>query len=72
MQTLRIGSTETLVFFDRSSNTNIIQGKLASRENVQCVSDKSIQLSVVGGSMVRSKYGSYRLNLGPTEDSTFH
>ena len=72
MQTIRIGSTDALVFFYRGSNTYIIKGSIPVEEGLQCISAKPTALSVVGGSKVRREYGMYLFNLGPTENSEYH
>ena len=72
MQTVRIGKSECLVFFDRGANTNLIKGELASKENLQQVSKKTTSLTVVGGTSIRTEYGTYRFALGPTEKGEFH
>ena len=63
---------QSLVFFDRGSNTHVIKGSLAIKEGLQCISDKPTALSVVGGSKVRTEYGMYQFNLGPTENREYH
>ena len=71
MQTIRIGSTDTLVFFYRGSNTHIIKSSVAVEENLQCISANPTELSVVGGSKVRTGYGTYWFNLGSTESGEY-
>ena len=46
MQTIKIGSTDTLVFFDPVSNTHIVKGSLAAEEGLQCITAKPTALSV--------------------------
>ena len=72
MQTVRIGGSEALIFFDRGANIHIIDGSLAEREGLQVVSDIPTSLTVVGGNKVRSQHGTYRFNLGPGENGEFH
>ena len=68
MQTIKIGSSEALVFFDRGANIHIIDGSLAEKEGLQKVSNDPTNLTVVGGSKVRSNHGAFRFNLGPGEN----
>ncbi len=39
MQTIKIGSSEALVFFDRGANIHIIDGLLAEKEGLQKASE---------------------------------
>ena len=57
MQILKIGNSEVLAFFDSGANVNLIDGDLATCENLQCISDKPTSLSVVGGNQIRTEYG---------------
>ena len=68
MQTIRIGGSYVLVFFDRGANIHIIDGSLAERE----VSSSSTSLTVVGGDKVVSDHGTFRFNLGPGDNDEFH
>ena len=72
MQTIKIGSTESLVFFDRGANIHIIDGSLAEREGLQKVSSDPTSLTVVGGNRVKSNHGTFRFNLGPGDKGEFH
>jgi len=72
MQTVRIGNSDALIFFDRGANIHIVDGTLAEREGLQRVSSNPTSLTVVGGNKVRSKHGTYRFNLGPGEKGEFH
>ena len=72
MQTIKIGSSEALVFFDWGANIHIIDGSLAEKESLQKVSSSPTSLTVVGGSKVRSNHGTYRFNLGPGEKGEYH
>ena len=46
MQTIRIGGSEVLVFFDRGANVHIIDGALAEKEGLQKVSSSPNALTV--------------------------
>ena len=72
MQTLRIGSSECLTFFDPGANTHLIDGNIASKEGLQVISDKTSAIRVVGGSEIKTERGTYRFNLGPGEDKVYH
>ena len=72
MQTIKIGESEVLVFFDGGANIHIIDGSLAEKEGLQRVSSSPTSLTVAGGNKVRSNHGTYRFNLGPGEQGEFH
>ena len=72
MQTIKIGNSECLIFFDRGANTNLIKGEIAVQENLQVISKKPTNLTVVGGTSIRTEYGTYRFALGPTDKDEFH
>ena len=60
MQTIRIGGSEVLVFFDRGANIHIIDGSIAEKEGLQKVSSNPTSLTVVGGNRVKSDHGTFR------------
>ena len=72
MQTIKIGNSEVLVFFDRGANIHIIDGSLAEKEGLQRVSSNPTCLTVVGGNRVKSNHGTFRFNLGPGDNGEFH
>ena len=72
MQTIRIGEAVVLVFFDRGANIHIIDGALATEQNLQLISSKPTALTVVGGKKIKTDYGTFRFNLGPGEDDKYH
>jgi len=72
MQTIKIGDTEALVFFDRGANIHIRDGSLAEKEGLQKVSSSPTSLTVVGGNKVRSNHGTFRFNLGLGGKGEFH
>ena len=72
MQILRIGSSDVLTFFDSGATVNLIDGDIATHENLPCISDKPTSLSFVGGNQIRTDYGQYKFNLGPTSENEFH
>ena len=72
MQTIKIGTSEVLVFFDRGANIHIIDGSLAEKEGLQRVSSNPTCLTVVGGNKVKSNHGTFRFNLGPGDNGEFH
>ena len=72
MQTIRIGESDVLVFFDRGANVHIIDGLLAEKEGLQQVSNTPTSLTVVGGDRVSSNHGTFRFNLGLGDNEEFH
>ena len=72
MQTIKIGGSDVLVFFDRGANIHIIDGSLAEKEGLQQVSSSPTSLTVVGGDKVKSDHGTYRFNLGPGDNAEYH
>ena len=72
MQTIKIGESKVLVFFDRGANIHIIDGSLAEKEGLQRVSSNPTSLTIVGGNKIKSNHGTYRFNLGPGEKGEFH
>ena len=54
MQTIKIGESEALVFFDKGANIHIIDGSLAAEEELQQVSSSHTSLTVVGGKKIKS------------------
>ena len=72
MQTIKIGNSEILVFFDRGANVNLISGELAETEGLTKSSLKPTRLTVVGGNSIRTQYGQYKFCLGPTNNDEYH
>ena len=72
MQTIKIGNSEVLVFFDCGANIHIIDGSLAEKEGLQQVSSNPTCLTVVGGNKVKSDHRTFRFNLGPGDNGEFH
>ena len=72
MQTIKIGGSEVLVFFDRGANVHIIDGLLAEKEGLQKVSNTPNALTVVGGDKIYSDHGTFRFNLGPGDNDEYH
>ena len=72
MQTIKIGGSEVLVFFDRGANVHIIDGLLAEKEGLQKVSNTLNALTVVGGDKIYSDHGTFRFNLGPGDNDEYH
>ena len=72
MQIIKIGSSEARVFFDWGANIHIINGSIAEKGGLQKVLNNPTNLTVVGGSKIRSNHGSLRLNLGPGERVEYH
>ena len=72
MQWIKIGSSDCMVFFDRGSNVNLIDGQLAESEKLEVISQKSSTLKVVGGEDVSTEYGTYKLTLGSNKSGKYH
>ena len=72
MQTIKIGGSDVLVFFDRGGNIHNIDGSLAEKEGLQQISSNPTSLTVVGGNKVNSNHGTFRFNLGPGDKDEFH
>ena len=72
MQTLKIGGSEVLTFWDRGTNANLGEGEFIVKEGLQLVTSKPTELNVVGGGRIKTSYGSYRFNLGPTLEGDYH
>ena len=72
MQTIKIGGSKVLVFFDRGANVHIIDGELAEKEGLQKVSSSPNALTVVGGEKIYSDHGTFRFNLGPAVNEEYH
>ena len=72
MQTIKIGGSDVLVFFDRGANIHIIDGSLAEKEGLQQISSNPTSLTVVRGNKVNSNHATFRFNLGPGDNEEFH
>ena len=64
MQTIRVGSSECLVLFDRGANVNLIDGKLAEEEDLYVASRDPTTIKVAGAGSMPTEYGKYFLTLG--------
>ena len=60
------------IFFDRGANTHLVQGKMAVAAGFEITSSRPTSLTVVDGGSVKSKFGSYRFNLGPGAGGEYH
>ena len=72
MQTLRVGDSNCLTFFDSGAKAHLIDGRMARQEEIQLIPNKSIALGVIGGGSIKTEYGSFRFNLGPGEVGKYH
>ena len=72
MQTLKVGSYDTVIFFDPRANVNLINGDLAQRVGLSVISDKPQALSVVGGGLIQTEYGLYDLRIGDSTSGVYH
>ena len=72
MQLLNMGDKTVLAFFDRGANQHLIEGQLAEDLQLKVVSEKPINIGVVGGGSICTEYGTYAVSIGPTEDGMYH
>ena len=72
LQWITIGSAECLVLFDRGSNCNLIDGKLAEEQGLQLVSEAQVTIKVAGGEDIPTQHGTYRVTLGSKETGQYH
>ena len=70
-QTLNLGGRDVLVIYDSGANHNLISGHLAEEIDLKILTDNPSQIGVAGGELVWTKFGSYRFNIGPTEEGEF-
>ena len=61
-----------MAFFDSGGYVNLIDGELATHENLLCISEKPTSLSVVGGNQIKTEYGQNKFSIGPTPENEFH
>ena len=69
---LWIGGTNHIIFLDRGANVHLVQVKMAVASGFEVTSSLPTSLTVVGGGSVKTKYGSYRFNLGPGAGGKYH
>ena len=72
MQTIRLGSSTALIFYDKGSNCHLIDGALAEKEGLQVISDQPTSIRVAGSNTVVTEYGKYRFRIGPTREGVYH
>lgn len=72
MQLLNMEGTDVLTFFDRGANQHLIEGELAEDLDLKVVTDRPVNIGIVGGGTICTDYGTYAVTLGPTEDGYFH
>ena len=72
MQTLNLRGQDVLTFYDSGANHHMIKGEIAEDVDLKVVTDKPVNVGVVGGGSVWTSYGTYALSLGPTQNGFFH
>ena len=72
MQLLNLYGTDVLTFFDRGANQHLINGHIAEELGLKVESSRPAAIGVVGGSQFWTKYGTYSVALGPTEDNYYY
>ena len=72
MQTISLGGSTALIFYDKGSNCHLIDGALAEKENLQVVTDQPTSIRVAGSNTVVTEYGKYQFKIGPTREGVYH
>ena len=72
MQTLKIGELKCLVMYDSGANVNMIEGRAAEFLNLQVVDRSSTVISGITDTKVRTDFGTYKFNIGPTREGYSH
>ena len=72
MQTIKIGSSTALVFYDKGSNSHLVDGALAEKEGLQVISDRPTSIKVAGSNTIVTEYEKYRFRIGPTRERLYH
>ena len=70
-QIININGRDVLVFYDRGSNHNLVEGELAEELKLKVISDKPSTCGTLGKGRLVSEYGSYSLCLGSEEGKFF-
>ena len=63
LQNIKLGKSESLIFFDTGANSHLIDGNLASKEGLQAISSKRTRLGLIAGGQVESEFEKFRFNL---------
>ena len=70
-QIININGRDVLVFYDRGSNHNLVEGELAEELKLKVITDKPSTCGTLGKGRLVSEYGSYALCLGSEEGNFF-
>ena len=70
-QVLNLNGRDVLTFYDSGANHNLVSGELAEEIDLKILTDVPSQIGVAGGEIIWTKYGSYRFNVGPTEEGDY-
>ena len=65
IQWVRVGGKPTLVMYDRGSNTNLVLRKIAQEGKMKTISSEPNIMTVAGGHKLTTRYGSFRVEIGP-------
>ena len=71
MQVLNMRGKDCLTFFDTGANNNLIDGELAEEINLKVVDSTPSTLGIVGGGRLSTRYGSYKVHIGPTPEEKY-
>jgi hypothetical protein len=72
MQQLCIAGESVLTFFDRGSNTHLVDGELAKCACFKVIDDTCTLIGVIRGGDIWTEYGVYGCILGPDANVKFH
>ena len=72
MQLLSMCNKDVLTFYDRGANKTLIEGELAENLNLKVLSEKPVNIGIVGGDSICTEYGTYAVSIGPTENGEYH
>ena len=71
-QWILINGKPTLVFYDTGATLNLVVGSKADGLGMTCIDPKPTNVTVVGGKVMSTEFGTYRFDLGPDSDSAYH
>ena len=66
LQWIRIGNYPVMIFYERETSLNLIQGDIAEREGLPLVCDSPRKLRVGGGLEIDTVYGICKVLIGPS------
>ncbi|MEL6802928.1 MAG: hypothetical protein AAFO91_03995, partial [Bacteroidota bacterium] len=72
VQLMKIGEVVFLVFFDTGANIHLVDGNFAELVKLQVVDQSPTTFRGAGDSEIKTEFGTYRLNVGPTAEGKYH